>query len=605
MAEPGSIAERVKQQADIVRVIGEYVRLKKSGQNFVGLCPFHQEKTPSFAVHPAKQIYHCFGCGAGGDVFRFVMEMDKISFPEAVRAVAEKCGIPLPAWRGHGGPQAAQATEQRRVLVEMQKEAAAFFQRQLETAEGRAARGYLEDRGLAPATIARFGLGWAPSGGELLARHLRSRFPAALLDASGLVSRDRGGHAFDRFRRRVMFPIATDAGQVVAFGGRALGDEMPKYLNSPETRIYTKSRVLYNLDRAREAIRREGFAVLVEGYMDAIALAEAGVENVVASCGTSLGDAQARLLARFARRVVVNYDVDAAGQAATDRSLALLLGAEFQVHVLLLPSAGDAKTDPDQFVRERGAAAYRELLAGAPLYLDYLVGRARRLDTGAVEGKLRAVNFLLPYLGLLPSPLARSEWASRVAAELRVDQTVLRQSLAQAAAERRPELKPAPELLARIGLAVAATPAERRLLKMLLDADALRARLAEEIRRGDLHQGLETEKLFAALVDAAAGPVGRGSAETLAALGERLEERDRRLLFELAFESAAEASWEEAESCLEVLARRKLESELRSVQAEIETLKAGRGEAGERKAQLLRLLERKQSLQKSLRGHEE
>lgn len=603
MAEPGSIAERVKQQADIVRVVGEYVRLKKSGQNFVGLCPFHQEKTPSFAVHPAKQIYHCFGCGAGGDVFRFVMEMDKIGFPEAVRAVAEKCGIPLPAWRGAGGPPSAQATEQRRVLLQMQKEAAAFFTRQLDTAEGRAARGYLEDRGLAPETIGRFGLGWAPSGGEALARHLRSRFPAALLDPSGLVSRDRSGHAFDRFRRRVMFPIATDAGQVVAFGGRALGDEMPKYLNSPETRIYTKGRVLYNLDRAREAVRREGFAVLVEGYMDAIALAEAGIENVVASCGTSLSDGQARLLARFARRVVVNYDVDAAGQAATDRSLALLLGAEFEVRVLLLPAVGDAKTDPDQFVRQQGAAAYRELLAGAPLYLDYLLGRARRLSAGAegaVEGKLRAVNFLLPYLGLLPSPLARSEWASRIAAELRVDQQALRQSLAQAAVERRPEVKPRPELLARDGLGAPATPAERRLLKMLLDAEALRPRLAEEIRRGGLHQGLETEKLFAALLDA--GASGRWTAEALTALGERLEERDRRLLFELAFESAAEASWEEAESCLEVLVRRGLESELRSVQAEIETLKAGRGEEGDRKARLLRLLERKQSLRSRIFG---
>jgi DNA primase len=593
MAEPGSVAERVKQQADIVRVVGEYVRLKKSGQNFTGLCPFHQEKTPSFAVHPGKQIYHCFGCGAGGDVFKFVMEMDKVSFPEAIRAVAEKCGIPMPEWRGRGGPQAQQATQQRRLLVEMHKAATAFFAHQLETPEGLAAKAYLEDRGLKPATIARFGLGWAPSTGEALVRHLRSKFPPALLDLSGLASRDRNNQAFDRFRRRVMFPIATESGRVVAFGGRAVGDEQPKYLNSPETRIYTKSQVLYNLDRAREAIRREGFAVLVEGYMDAIALAEAGIDNVVASCGTSLAEAQVRLLARFTRNIVVNFDLDAAGQAATDRSLVLLLGSEFEIRVLVLPSTEAGKSDPDQFIRKEGAEAYREVLSRSPLYLDYLIGRARRMETGTIESKLRAVNFLMPYVRLLPSPLARSEWISRIASGLHVDQPALRQSLVQAAAERRAEVKPRAELLT-----AAVTPAERRLLKMLMDADEFRERLAEEIAREELHRGLETEKLLAAMIEA--GVPSGGSAEELTALGERLEERDRRLLYELAFETAAEPTWEEAESCLAVLRRRRLEAELRSVQSAIEALKAASGAGASGKTELLRLLERKQTLRASL-----
>jgi DNA primase len=593
MAEPGSVAERVKQQADIVRVVGEYVRLKKSGQNFTGLCPFHQEKTPSFAVHPGKQIYHCFGCGAGGDVFKFVMEMDKVSFPEAIRAVAEKCGIPMPEWRGRGGPQAQQATQQRRLLVEMHKAATAFFAHQLETPEGLAAKAYLEDRGLKPATMARFGLGWAPSTGEALVRHLRSKFPPVLLDLSGLASRDRNNQAFDRFRRRVMFPIATESGRVVAFGGRAVGDEQPKYLNSPETRIYTKSQVLYNLDRAREAIRREGFAVLVEGYMDAIALAEAGIDNVVASCGTSLAEAQVRLLARFTRNIVVNFDLDAAGQAATDRSLVLLLGSEFEIRVLVLPSTEAGKSDPDQFIRKEGAEAYREVLSRSPLYLDYLIGRARRMETGTIESKLRAVNFLMPYVRLLPSPLARSEWISRIASGLHVDQPALRQSLVQAAAERRAEVKPRAELLT-----AAVTPAERRLLKMLMDADEFRERLAEEIAREELHRGLETEKLLAAMIEA--GVPSGGSAEELTALGERLEERDRRLLYELAFETAAEPTWEEAESCLAVLRRRRLEAELRSVQSAIEALKAASGAGASGKTELLRLLERKQTLRASL-----
>jgi len=545
MAEPGSVAERVKQQADIVRVVGEYVRLRKSGQNFVGLCPFHQEKTASFAVHPGKQIYHCFGCGAGGDVFRFVMEMEKISFPEAIRIVAEKCGVAMPEWRD-GGSGGKQASDQRRALVEIHRHAAAFFVRQLATDEGRSARAYLEDRGLKPETIARFGLGWAPTGGEALARHLRGKFPAPWLDLSGLFSRDRGQHVFDRFRRRIIFPIASESGKVVAFGGRALGDEPPKYLNSPETPIYTKSRVLYHLDRAREAIRKEGFVVLVEGYMDAIALAEAGIENVVASCGTSLAEPQVRLLGRFTRNVVVNYDVDAAGQAATDRSLSLLLGEEFQVRVMALPAREAGKADPDQFVREEGVEAYRELLGRSPLYLDYLIGRARQMDTGTIEGKLRGVNFLLPYVRLLSSPLARSEWASRVASELHVDQAALRGLLQRAASERKAEVKARPEMLA-----AAVTPAERRLLKMLLDGGATGERLAEEMRRAGLHPGLDTEPIFTALLDAAGS--GRPGEDELTALGERLEERHRRLLFELTFETGTEPSWEEAESCLKAL----------------------------------------------------
>src|SRR6266849_5498676 len=343
MAEAGSFADRVKQQADIVRVVGEYVRLKKSGQNFTGLCPFHSEKTPSFAVHPVKQIYHCFGCGVGGDVFSFVREMEKCEFPEAVRVVAEKCGIPIPRPRERS-PEERRENQQRAALVEMHREAAAFFMKQLEgTLEGKAARAYLEDRGLDAEAIARFGLGFAPSGGEILYRHLKQKYPDKLIEVSGLVSRDQsgGGRFYDRFRRRMMFPIANEAGKIVAFGGRALGDDMPKYLNSPETPIYSKSNILYHLDRAKEGMRRQDLAILVEGYMDAISVARAGISNVVASCGTSLAESEVKLLARFTRRVVVNYDPDAAGQAATERSIVLLLEQGFDVRVLALPGKAD------------------------------------------------------------------------------------------------------------------------------------------------------------------------------------------------------------------------------------------------------------------------
>ena len=339
MAEAGSFAERVKQQADIVRVIGEYVRLKKSGQNFTGLCPFHAEKSPSFAVHPTKQIYHCFGCGVGGDVFKFVMEMDKVAFPEAIRIVAEKCGIAIPRPKA-SSPEERKGNQQRTLLVEMHREAQTFFVQQLGgTLEGKAARAYLEDRGLDKDAIASFGIGYAPSGGDALLRFLKSKYKEPLLIESGLVSRDQSGGArmYDRFRRRITFPIANESGKIVAFGCRALGDDQPKYLNSPETPIYSKSNVLYHLDRAKEALRRADFAVLVEGYMDAIAVARAGISNVVASCGTSLAEPQIKLLSRFTKRVIVNYDPDTAGQLATERSISLLLENDFEVRVLGAP----------------------------------------------------------------------------------------------------------------------------------------------------------------------------------------------------------------------------------------------------------------------------
>src|SRR5690348_3749180 len=553
MAEAGSFAERVKQQADIVRVIGEYVRLKKSGQNFTGLCPFHQEKTPSFAVHPVKQIYHCFGCGAGGDVFKFVMEMDKLAFPEAVRAVAEKCGIPIPKPRERS-PEERRENQQRSALVEIQREAAAYFTRALKSSdEGKVAQAYLEDRGLDSETIARFGLGYSPSSGDALLRHLKTKYAEKLLEASGLFSRDPNGRMFDRFRRRIMFPIANESGKIIAFGGRALGDDMPKYLNSPETPIYTKSNVLYHLDRAKEAIRKNDFAVLVEGYMDTIAVARAGITNVVASCGTSLADGQIKLLSRFTRRVVVNYDPDTAGVAATERSLVLLLEKEFDVRVLALPGG----SDPDKYIREQGPESYAKRLREAPAYLDYLISRARQMDRSTAEGKLAAVNFLMPYAQRIPNRLLRSELASKIAAELRIEEPVLREAMRRAIAERRSEVKQNPDLIVS-----PIRPAERRLIYMLVESEGFRENLALQMEEGRHHKGLETESIFEALIASARS----GARLEPATLAESLGERDRRLLFEVLFEEAQEATWEEAESCLSALKRRVVEQEITELQ---------------------------------------
>ena len=583
MAEAGSFADKVKQQADIVRVVGEYVRLKKSGQNFTGLCPFHGEKTPSFAVHPVKQIFHCFGCGKGGDVFSFVMEMEKCQFPEAVRIVAEKCGIAIPRPKERS-PEERKENQQRAALVEMHREAQAYFVKQLETtAEGKAARAYLEDRGLDAEAIARFGIGYAPSGGDALLHYLKQKYAEKLLTESGLVSRDQSGRLFDRFRRRITFAIANESGKVVAFGCRALGDDLPKYLNSPETPIYSKSNVLYQMDRAKDAIRRQDFAVLVEGYMDAIAVARAGINNVVASCGTSLAEPQIKLLGRFTKRVIVNYDPDAAGQAATERSISLLLEQDFEVRVLALPAIGDKKADPDLFIREKGAEAYIKALKEAPPYVDYLIARARQMDLTTGEGKLRALNFLMPYLQKIPNRLLRSEWATRISQQLRIDEPVLRAALSKAAAERRSEVKTQPELVGK-----SAKPIERRLIRMLMEAEGFRRELAQRLQQGGLYQGLETEKVFAALIVAALSDQPMQAME----IGALLEDRDRRMLFEILFEPAQEGSWEEAESCLEALRRRLIEQELAEVQRSIE--------ANAAEPSLRELLARKQELMKRL-----
>jgi DNA primase len=579
MAEAGSTAERVKQQADIVRVVGEYVRLKKTGKDFSGLCPFHQEKTPSFTVSPIKQIFYCFGCGKGGDIFNFVMEMERCEFPDALRLVAEKCGISIPKPKPSSPAERTQSSV-RTTLVEMHREAQTFFVKQLQgTAEGKLARAYLEDRGLDNATTERFGIGYAPSGGDLLLRHLKGKYAEKLLAESGLVSRGDGGRLFDRFRRRITFPIANDSGKIVAFGCRALGEDQPKYLNSPETPIYSKSNVLYHLDRAKEALRRSDFAVLVEGYMDAIAVARAGISNVVASCGTSLAEPQIKLLGRFTKRVIVNYDPDAAGQAATERSIAILLEQDFEVRVLALPG----KADPDKFIREQGADAYMKLLKESPPYVDYLIARARQMDMTTAEGKLRAVNFLLPYVQKIPNRILRSEWATRIAQQLRLDEPVLRAALSKAAAERRSEVKTQPELVGR-----AAKPVERRLIRMLAEGEGFRGELAQQLQQGQLYLGLETEKIFVALIAASHSGQTVQTTEIAAAL----EERDRRLLYEILFEETSELTWEEAESCVDALRHRQAEKQLADVQRSIEANPAA--------PEMRDLLQRKQELMRRL-----
>ncbi|HEX7158727.1 MAG TPA: CHC2 zinc finger domain-containing protein, partial [Edaphobacter sp.] len=410
--------DALKQQADIVRIVGDYVRLKKSGaQNFSGLCPFHNEKTPSFSVHATRQFFHCFGCGVSGDVFTFVQKVENITFPEAVRLVAQKLGVPLPKVE-FSSPHEAREAKLRMALLDVHERASAFFQDYLKRPEGATARAYLAGRGLDDDTIARFRIGYAPDSGFFLRDALRRDFDEELLRESGLFSWKEApspeprapskqgdervvsgaeaspGHGeptaksqelrsegslearssklaafYSKFRNRITFPICNDAGRITAFTGRTLStDEKagPKYLNSPETPIYSKSRVLFNLDQAKEAIRKLDYAILVEGQMDCISVFAAGFQNVIASSGTAFTELQARLLGRFSKNVVVNFDPDTAGAKATERTLGLLVEEEFQIKVLTLESG----FDPDLFIRRKGKDAYAEALRHSQRYFD-------------------------------------------------------------------------------------------------------------------------------------------------------------------------------------------------------------------------------------------
>jgi DNA primase len=445
-------------------------------------------------VHPVKQIFHCFGCGVGGDVFKFVMLLDSLSFPEALRRVAEKVGVRLEE-RAFDQTYDANA-KLRTALLKLHEVAGKFYAAQLgATAEGRMARAYLADRGMTDEVVARFRIGYAPGDGQGLVRQLGgAEFEKEVLEKSGLVIYDaERGRPYDRFRRRIIYPIANDAGKVVAFAGRALGDDRPKYLNSPETAIYTKSRLLYHLDRAAQAIRKLDYAILVEGYMDCIAVAASGIENVVASCGTSLTEGHIRLLGRYTRRVAVNYDPDSAGVAATERSLAMLLEAGFEAKVLALPGA----LDPDEFIHKEGVAAYAKLLANAPSYLDYLTERAARThDTRTPEGKVAAANAVLPYLIKVPSPLLRAELAGRLAERLRVDQRLLQDELRRAATEKRSEVHVQQDAAGEANHAV------KQLLRACLESVELADALLPEIVASEALSGLAGESIFRQLWEA-------------------------------------------------------------------------------------------------------
>jgi len=441
---PDDFAQSVKQQADIVRIIGEYVKLRKTGaQNYTGLCPFHKEKTGSFSVNATHGYYYCFGCHEKGDVFSFVMKMDSLSFPEAVRAVAAKSGIALPK-REFNSPEEAREAGLRRQLLDAHEAATQYFEAQLKSPEGARAREYLTGRGVTPETIKTFRIGYAPDDYNAMRDALKPHFNEETLRASGLFSAKEQadgspGAMYARFRKRITFPIANEQGKVIAFTARALdakdekGRDIPKYLNSPEGPLYSKGNVLFNLDKAKGEMRSADFALLVEGQMDCITVYMAGVRNVLAVSGTAFTEAQVRLLGRFTKRVIVNFDPDTAGAAAAEKSIALLTEEDFDIKIVTL----EGGLDPDRFVREQGIQAYGAALRGAKRYSDYLIERARQLFPGhAAEAKVKAVNFLLPHIRRMAHPIRRNQFAEDAANKLGIDGALMRQELKQAAAQR-------------------------------------------------------------------------------------------------------------------------------------------------------------------------
>jgi DNA primase len=382
-----NFAETVRNSADIVRVVSEYgLTLKGAGSALKALCPFHSEKTPSFSVHRDRHSFHCFGCGVGGDVFTFVMNIENVTFREALQIVADKFGIPVPSYTGADD----QRSEERKQLIEVNERAVAYFRKALGSPQAEAARQVLQKRQIEALSIDSFQLGYAPPAGLLAV--LNPPDPVR----TGLFLKSERGEMYDRFRHRLMFPIWNERGKPIAFGGRALGDAEPKYLNSPETSVYSKSSVLYALHFARESAQKAGRIIVVEGYFDCLSLHQNGIRNVVASCGTALTQQQVTLMARHVPEVVMNYDPDAAGQNAMRRSIDLLLAKGLRVRILHLPE----RLDPDDFVRKHGHAVYEKLLADAPYFWQYLMTQAAKnhdLDNPAM--KADAVRDVVQFVG--------------------------------------------------------------------------------------------------------------------------------------------------------------------------------------------------------------
>jgi DNA primase len=580
-------AQSVKQQADIVKIVEAYIRLRKAGaQNYSGLCPFHKEKSPSFSVHAVRQFFHCFGCGVSGDVFSFVGKIENVGFPEAVRIVAQKCGIPLPK-REYSSPEEAAGARLRGKLLDLHEATATWFEEQLRGPEGAVAREYLSGRGLTPEGIKTFRIGYAPDSFNALRDRLSGVADNETLRASGLFAwKEQGdgsqGAIYDRFRKRVTFPICNESGRVIAFTARALetGEKAgAKYINSPETPLYTKGLVLFNLDKAKTAIRQAEFALLVEGQMDCISVYLRGIQNVIATSGTAFTEQQVAILKRHTSNVAVNFDPDTAGANAAEKSIALLTEEGFTIKIVTLEDG----LDPDRYIRERGVGSYTAAVRAAQRQSDYLIERARQMFPGAsAEQKVKAMNYLLPHIRRIPEKLSRHQFAADAAQKLGIDSAVLREEIRHAALRRRDHIEVR---------AASLTEVERVLLRALAIADPEHEqarRIAVEAVTSQLatFEGLGS---FPALQSLAM----RGAQDPM----EMVEDQAQMaLLAEALMGETGPPSADTVQGAISSLQKRRIESEIRNLRARIAEAER-RGDH----AELAVLTQRKLDLDRALR----
>ena len=568
---PQRFIDDLKHQADIVVVIQDYVSLKKTGATYKGLCPFHGEKTPSFHVNRDKGFFHCFGCQAGGDVFKFLELHEKVGFADAVKLLAQRFGVALPEMEETDDQRANSA--ERETLLMVHEAAAAWFRQQLASDAGTRIRKQIDARGITDATSQALGLGFAPNSRDALKTALLAQgFSQGVLLRAGLVVQRDDGSVIDRFRNRLMIPISRDTGSVIAFGGRAVdADQQPKYLNSPETPIYSKGRTLYGLDLSKNAIRQRKFAILVEGYFDFAQVYQAGFQGVVASCGTALTPQQAQQLRRFTGKVVLSFDPDTAGQGAAAKSCELLVAEGFAVNVAVLP-AGD---DPDTFVRKHGAAGYAERLEHSTPYLEYLLERsAANHNLNTDEGRVNFLGDMLPVAGRIPDAAMRDRFADRLAFAARVTDEVVRAEIRKAVVQRQPALQKR-----EVSSFGQVTKAEKGLIWLLVHqpADALDALEALD---GPDFDGLACRSALEF-----ARKLNEDKGFSPSAFLERLTTMDAQLVTAIA--SEGEAHVIDARECVRSLKSRRWERESAAIQRDIDRLQEAGAGAGEKLQQLL------------------
>jgi len=500
MRYPQTFIDDLKRQADIVRVIQDYVQLKKKGANWMACCPFHKEKTPSFSVSPAKEIFYCFGCHKGGSVFNFVMEMERVAFPDAIRLVAEKSGVPLPQLVDDSRFEARR--QEADDVIQLNKWALEWWQQQLEHggAESRVGRDYLSKREITDETRKTFQLGFAPDSWDALSTYLRQKGAAQLqIDRSGLVVKKEQGGSYDRFRGRLIIPVMDLQGRPIAFGGRTLKDEDAKYINSPETTAYVKGRTLFGLNLTRDEIRRQGYAILVEGFLDLIVPYQFGIRNVAASLGTALTADQGKLLGRFARKVVVNYDGDRAGVQAAKKAIEILLAEDLEVKVLVLPD----NADPDEFIRKAGVSEYQRRRGEAQPHIQFVIDQAVR-DRNLLRPaeKAEAVEEVIPYVRAVRSRIQKREYFDIAMDSLGID----RENVNTSAWRRelwqhvRSGLDRQPAVPSNFTKLAEPTAAEQRLLGLLFTNEELRQGVLRILAPED-YEDLPTEAIFKALLE--------------------------------------------------------------------------------------------------------